>query len=59
VNEKIGCYCDSSYSWIKNTKELIDSAFQAYLKDPINTIYSIGSVVGQYPFPMMVRDFSK
>lgn len=38
-------------------KEAVDSAFEVYLQDPINTIYAIGSVVGPHPFPMMVRDF--
>lgn len=44
---------------LKTLKEAVDSAFQAYLKDPINTIYCIGSVVGPHPFPMMVRDFQQ
>jgi len=42
---------------LKTLKEAVDSAFQAYLKDPINSMYCIGSVVGPHPFPMMVRDF--
>lgn len=42
---------------LKTLKEAVDSAFEAYLKDPINAIYCIGSVVGPHPFPMMVRDF--
>lgn len=42
---------------LKTLKEAVDSAFEAYLKDPVNTIYCIGSVVGPHPFPMMVRDF--
>jgi len=42
---------------LKTLKEAVDSAFQAYLKDPIDSIYCIGSVVGPHPFPMMVRDF--
>lgn len=42
---------------LKTLKEAVDSAFDAYLKDPINSIYCIGSVVGPHPFPMMVRDF--
>ncbi len=42
---------------LKTLKEAVDSAFESYLKDPINTIYCIGSVVGPHPFPMMVRDF--
>ncbi|USD39610.1 MULTISPECIES: tryptophan synthase subunit beta [Ferrimonas] len=38
-------------------KDAVDSAFEEYLKDPQNTIYAIGSVVGPHPFPKMVRDF--
>ncbi|WP_194435920.1 tryptophan synthase subunit beta [Vibrio fluminensis] len=41
----------------KTLKEAVDSAFEAYLKDPISQLYAIGSVVGPHPFPMMVRDF--
>ena len=41
----------------KTLKEAVDSAFEAYIKDPINSIYAIGSVVGPHPFPKMVRDF--
>jgi len=44
---------------LKTLKEAVDSAFQAYLEDPINSIYCIGSVVGPHPFPMMVRDFQR
>ncbi|WP_147677214.1 tryptophan synthase subunit beta [Algibacter pacificus] len=44
---------------LKTLKEAVDSAFEAYLKDPINSIYCIGSVVGPHPFPMMVRDFQR
>jgi tryptophan synthase beta chain len=42
---------------LKTLKEAVDSAFDAYLEDPDNSIYCIGSVVGSHPFPMMVRDF--
>lgn len=42
---------------LKTLKEAVDSAFEAYLQDPVNSIYCIGSVVGPHPFPMMVRDF--
>lgn len=38
-------------------KDAVDAAFEAYLEDPVNQIYCIGSVVGPHPFPMMVRDF--
>lgn len=40
-------------------KDAVDSAFEEYLKDPQNSFYAIGSVVGPHPFPMMVRDFQK
>lgn len=42
---------------LKTLKEAVDSAFEEYVKDPVNSIYCIGSVVGPHPFPMMVRDF--
>ncbi|KMQ52703.1 Tryptophan synthase beta chain [Chitinispirillum alkaliphilum] len=42
---------------LKTLKEAVDSAFESYLKDPVNSMYCIGSVVGPHPFPMMVRDF--
>lgn len=42
---------------LKTLKEAVDSAFDAYVQDPDNAIYCIGSVVGPHPFPMMVRDF--
>ncbi len=44
---------------LKTLKEAVDSAFESYLNDPINTIYCIGSVVGPHPFPMMVREFQR
>ena len=44
---------------LKTLKEAVDSAFLAYLQDPVNSIYCIGSVVGPHPFPMMVRDFQR
>ena len=44
---------------LKTLKEAVDSAFEAYLADYQNSIYCIGSVVGPYPFPLMVRDFQR
>ncbi len=44
---------------LKTLKEAVDSAFGAYLEDPVNSIYCIGSVVGPHPFPMIVRDFQR
>jgi len=44
---------------LRTLKEAVDSAFEAYMADPITAIYCIGSVVGPHPFPMMVRDFQR
>jgi len=44
---------------LKTLKEAVDSAFEAYLADPENSIYCIGSVVGPHPFPKMVRNFQR
>ena len=40
-------------------KDAVDSAFEEYLKDPVGSLYAIGSVVGPHPFPMIVRDFQQ
>lgn len=42
---------------LKTLKEAVDSAFNAYVADPVNQMFCIGSVVGPHPFPLMVRDF--
>ena len=44
---------------LKTLKEAVDSAFEAYMADPVTSIYCIGSVVGPHPFPMMVREFQR
>jgi len=41
----------------RTLKDAVDAAFEAYLGDPVNQFYAIGSVVGPHPFPKMVRDF--
>lgn len=41
----------------RTLKDAVDAAFEAYMGDPVNIFYAIGSVVGPHPFPMMVRDF--
>lgn len=38
-------------------KDAVDSAFEAFVKNPQETFFGIGSVVGPHPFPMIVRDF--
>lgn len=42
---------------LQTLKEAVDAALEAYLADPANQFYAIGSVVGPHPFPTMVRDF--
>lgn len=38
-------------------KDAVDSAFEAFLADPQNIFFGIGSVVGPHPFPKMVMNF--
>jgi len=44
-------------SGTRSLKDAVDSAFSAFVQDPQNIFFGIGSVVGPHPFPMMVRDF--
>lgn len=53
----LGCKLVPVTSGTATLKDAVDSAFMEYLKDPINSLYAIGSVVGPHPFPKMVRDF--
>jgi len=55
----LGCSVIPVTHGLKTLKEAVDSAFQAYLADPDNSIYCIGSVVGPHPFPKMVRNFQQ
>lgn len=53
----LGCKLIPVSRGTKTLKDAVDSAFDEYLKDPVNFFYAIGSVVGPHPFPKMVRDF--
>lgn len=53
LGAKVICVTDG----LQTLKEAVDSAFMAYLQDPVTQFYAIGSVVGPHPFPQMVRDF--
>ncbi|MBT3200352.1 MAG: tryptophan synthase subunit beta [Phycisphaerales bacterium] len=55
----LGCKVVPVSHGLRTLKEAVDSAFEAYLADPENSIYCIGSVVGPHPFPKMVRDFQR
>ncbi len=53
----LGCNLVAVTRGTQTLKDAVDSAFEEYLKDPVNYFYAIGSVVGPHPFPKMVRDF--
>ena len=53
----LGCKLVPVSRGTQTLKDAVDSAFEEYLKDPVNSFYAIGSVVGPHPFPKMVRDF--
>ncbi len=53
----LGCKLVPVTRGTRTLKDAVDSAFEEYLKDPVNFFYAIGSVVGPHPFPKMVRDF--
>ncbi|MBF0471422.1 MAG: tryptophan synthase subunit beta, partial [Gammaproteobacteria bacterium] len=53
----LGCKVVTVTRGTKTLKDAVDSAFEAYLSNPADFLYAIGSVVGPHPFPRMVRDF--
>ena len=53
----LGCNVIPVTRGTQTLKDAVDSAFDEYMKDPVNFLYAIGSVVGPHPFPKMVRDF--
>lgn len=55
----LGCDLIPVSRGTRTLKDAVDSAFEEYLKDPVNFLYAIGSVVGPHPFPKMVRDFQQ
>lgn len=55
----LGCNLVPVSRGTRTLKDAVDSAFEEYLKDPVNFLYAIGSVVGPHPFPRIVRDFQQ
>jgi len=53
----LGCKLVPVSRGTQTLKDAVDSAFEEYMKDPVNFFYAIGSVVGPHPFPKIVRDF--
>lgn len=44
---------------LKTLKEATTAAIQAWVNEIENVFYVIGSVVGPYPYPMIVKDFQR
>lgn len=51
----LGAHVIPATHGLRTLKEAVGAALLAYGEDPDHQIYCIGSVVGPYPFPMMVR----
>jgi tryptophan synthase beta chain len=45
------------YSGSRTLKDAINEAIRDWVTNPRDSYYLLGSVVGPYPYPMMVRDF--
>jgi len=45
------------YGGSRTLKDAINEAIRDWVTNPSDTYYLLGSVVGPYPYPMMVRDF--
>jgi len=45
------------YGGSRTLKDAINEAIRDWVTNPRNSYYLLGSVVGPYPYPMMVRDF--
>lgn len=55
----LGATVEPVHSGTATLKDATNEALRDWLKNVNNTHYIIGSVVGPYPFPMIVRDFQK
>ena len=55
--ELLGAKVISVTNGLKTLKEATTAAIQAWVNEVENVFYVIGSVVGPYPYPKMVKDF--
>ncbi len=55
----LGATVEPVHSGTATLKDATNEALRDWLKNVDNTHYIIGSAVGPYPFPMIVRDFQK
>ena len=57
--ELLGTKVVSATKGTRTLKEAVDLAFDEWMKDLDNIYYVMGSAVGPYPFPKIVREFQK
>lgn len=57
--EMLGTTVHSVTAGTQTLKEAVDAAFADLVENLDNTFYIIGSAVGPYPYPMMVKDFQR
>ncbi|WP_243545295.1 tryptophan synthase subunit beta [Pseudodesulfovibrio tunisiensis] len=55
--QMMGAKVVSAQSGQRTLKEAVDEALDAWISDPENSFYLLGSAVGPHPYPAMVRDF--
>lgn len=57
--ELLGAKVVSVIEGTKTLKEAVDAALMAYVKEADKAFYVLGSAVGPYPYPLMVKEFQK
>ncbi|QJB57214.1 tryptophan synthase subunit beta [Pseudodesulfovibrio sp. zrk46] len=55
--EMLGAKVVAAQSGQQTLKEAVDEALGAWLQDPENVFYLLGSAVGPHPYPLIVREF--
>jgi tryptophan synthase beta chain len=55
--QMMGAKVVAAQSGQRTLKEAVDEALNAWIEDPENSFYLLGSAVGPHPYPIMVREF--
>lgn len=55
--ELLGAKVQGVDTGLKTLKDAVDAALEDFAQNYTNTYYLLGSAVGPYPYPQMVRDF--
>ena len=53
----LGATVTAAQSGSRTLKEAVNEAFRAWINDPEETYYVLGSVFGPHPYPAMVAQF--